>query len=156
MVNLAARSSEYDAAYKLVDETIRDLCTKVDNMIIAFGDSSSEGHMDVELDVVDPNLKRAKGFKKKANAVKGRARLKPWCERIAKRKKVVSRSRLSKDPASVPIPSKDQPQGIAFEQVEHTFMNEASHNGSETEPFFANDSFFDLLRNSQPSDSAYM
>ncbi|XP_058225612.1 uncharacterized protein LOC131334553 [Rhododendron vialii] len=110
MVNLAARSSEYDAAYKLVDETIRDLCTKVDNMIIAFGDSSSEGHMDVELDVVDPNLKRAKGFKKKANAVKGRARLKPWCERIAKRKKVVSRSRLSQDPASVPIPSKDQPQ----------------------------------------------
>ncbi|KAI8557212.1 hypothetical protein RHMOL_Rhmol05G0319000 [Rhododendron molle] len=178
MVNLAARSSKYDAAYKLVDETIRDLCTKVDNMIIAFGDSSSEGHMDVELDVVNPNLKRAKGFKKKADAVKGRVRLKPWCERIAKRKKVVSRSRLSKDPASVPIPSKDQPQdeipyfpqmapsssqasytpqfsqGIAFEQVGHTFMNEASHNGSETEPFFANDSFFDLLRNSQPSDSA--
>ncbi|KAG5521068.1 hypothetical protein RHGRI_033580 [Rhododendron griersonianum] len=97
MINLATRSSEYDATYKLVDETIRDLCTKVDNMIIAFSASSSGDHIDMELDVVDPNLQRAKGH----------ARQKSWHERIAKRKKVASRSppsqgiEKSQDPASV-------------------------------------------------------
>ncbi|KAL7238154.1 hypothetical protein ACSBR2_004288 [Camellia fascicularis] len=33
MVKLAARSSEYKLAYQLVDETLRGLCAKVDNMM---------------------------------------------------------------------------------------------------------------------------
>ncbi|XP_028051872.1 protein FAR1-RELATED SEQUENCE 7-like [Camellia sinensis] len=34
MVKLAARSSEYDTVYEFVDNSISDLCVKVDNMII--------------------------------------------------------------------------------------------------------------------------
>lgn len=123
MINLAARSSEYDEAYKLVDETIRDLCTKVDNMIIASGVSSSGGHMDVGLDVVDPNLQQAKGLKKRAIALKGHARLKPWHERIAKREKVVSQSHLTQviekpqDHGSVHNSSSHHPQDVEIPTI---------------------------------------
>ncbi|XP_028076270.1 protein FAR1-RELATED SEQUENCE 5-like [Camellia sinensis] len=82
MVKLAARSSKYKPAYQLVDETLKDLCTKVDNMMTSLdssGASSSRGNIEVGTKefVVDPNFARAKGLKKKEGGHKGGSRLKP-------------------------------------------------------------------------------
>ncbi|CAL5378163.1 unnamed protein product [Camellia sinensis] len=95
MVKLAARSSEYKPAYQLVDETLKDLCAKVDNMMTSLdssGASGSDGNIEVGTKefVVDPNFARAKGLKKKEGGHKGGSRLKPWHERTTKRTKVVS------------------------------------------------------------------
>ena len=95
MVKLAARSSEYKPAYQLVDETLRDLCAKVDNIMTSLGGSgasSSRGNIEVGTKefVVDPNFAWAKGLKKKEGGHKGGSRLKPWHEKTTKRTKVVS------------------------------------------------------------------
>ncbi|XP_028120014.1 protein FAR1-RELATED SEQUENCE 5-like [Camellia sinensis] len=61
MVKLTARSSEYKPTYQLVDETLRDLCAKVDNIMTSLGGSgasSSRGNIEVGTKefVVDPNF----------------------------------------------------------------------------------------------------
>ncbi|KAL7191379.1 hypothetical protein ACSBR2_023450 [Camellia fascicularis] len=88
MVKLAAQSSECKPA-----KTLRDLCTKVDNMMASYGSgtSGSEGNIEVGTKefVVDPNFARAKGLKKKEGGHKSGSRLKPWHEKT-KRTKVVS------------------------------------------------------------------
>ncbi|XP_028108771.1 protein FAR1-RELATED SEQUENCE 5-like [Camellia sinensis] len=61
MVKLAARSSEYKPAYQLVDETLKDLCAKVDNTMTSLdssGTSGSDGNIEVGTKefVIDPNL----------------------------------------------------------------------------------------------------
>ena len=53
MVKLAGRSSECEAAYQLVDETITDLCGNVDNMLLLFAQecscaSGSGSHIELE------------------------------------------------------------------------------------------------------------
>ncbi|XP_028073728.1 protein FAR1-RELATED SEQUENCE 1-like [Camellia sinensis] len=95
MVKLAARSSECKLAYQLVNETLRDLCAKVDNMMASLDGSvtfGSGGNIEVGTKefVVDPNFARAKGLKKKEDRHKGGSRLKLWHEKTTKRTKVVS------------------------------------------------------------------
>ncbi|KAL7221655.1 hypothetical protein ACSBR1_023585 [Camellia fascicularis] len=63
MVKLAARSSEYDTVYEFMDNSISDLCVKVDNMIISQNSSnasSSGGPIDMGLNDIDPNFERVK------------------------------------------------------------------------------------------------
>ncbi|KAL7261796.1 hypothetical protein ACSBR1_000240 [Camellia fascicularis] len=95
MVKLAARSSECKHAYQLVNETLRDLCTKVDNMMTSLDGSrasGSGGNIEVGTKefVVDPNFARAKGLKKKEGGHKDGSRLKPRHEKTTKRTKVIS------------------------------------------------------------------
>ncbi|KAL7253891.1 hypothetical protein ACSBR1_008265 [Camellia fascicularis] len=95
MVKLAARSSEWKPAYQLVDETLRDLCAKVDNMMASLDDSGASGsggniEVGTKEFIVDPNYARAKGLKNKESGHKGGSRLKPWHEKTTKRTKVVS------------------------------------------------------------------
>ncbi|XP_028073083.1 protein FAR1-RELATED SEQUENCE 1-like [Camellia sinensis] len=95
MVKLVARLSECKHAYQLVDETLRDLCAKVDNTMTSLdgsGASGSRGNIEVGTKefVVDPNFARAKGLKKKKGRHKGGSRLKPRHEKTTKRTKVVS------------------------------------------------------------------
>ncbi|XP_028098748.1 protein FAR1-RELATED SEQUENCE 1-like [Camellia sinensis] len=80
IVKLATRSSEYDTVYEFVNNSISDLCVKVDNMIIAVNSSntsSSGGPIDMGLNDIDPNFERVKGLKKKDNVQKSGSRLKP-------------------------------------------------------------------------------
>ncbi|KAL7183030.1 hypothetical protein ACSBR1_041670 [Camellia fascicularis] len=86
MVKLAARSSEYKPAYQLVNETLKDLCVKVDNMMTSLDSSGvfgSEGNIEVGTKefVVDLNFARDKGLKKKEGGYKGGSRLKSWHEK---------------------------------------------------------------------------
>ncbi|KAL7217056.1 hypothetical protein ACSBR1_028881 [Camellia fascicularis] len=103
MVKLATRSSECKPAYQLVDETLRDLCAKVDNIMASLDGSStfgSGGNIEVGTKefVVDPNFARAKGLKMKEGGHKGGSRLKPWHEKTTKRTKVVLQpTRLTQD-----------------------------------------------------------
>ncbi|XP_028087473.1 protein FAR1-RELATED SEQUENCE 9-like [Camellia sinensis] len=100
MVKLAARSFEYDTVYEFVDNSIYDLCVKVDNMIISQNSSnvsSSGGSIDIGLNDIDPNFERDKGLKKKDNVQKSGDRLKPWHEKIGKRTTVVSRPSITQN-----------------------------------------------------------
>ncbi|KAL7178172.1 hypothetical protein ACSBR2_031342 [Camellia fascicularis] len=122
MVKLAARSSEYKPAYQLVDETLKDLCAKVDNMMTSLdnsGASSSDGNIEVGTKefVVDPNFARAKGLKRKEGRHKGGSRLKPWHEKTTKRTKVVSQpTRLTQD---VDVPYWPQLMNFGYNLLMH-------------------------------------
>ncbi|KAI8538633.1 hypothetical protein RHMOL_Rhmol09G0119500 [Rhododendron molle] len=94
MVTLAARSSEDDEAYRLVEDTITSLGVKVENIFLpkhGHDASSSGADIDMGIDSIDPILKNAKGLKKKFTdrARKGGRRLKPWYEKLKKRAKSV-------------------------------------------------------------------
>ncbi|XP_028072973.1 protein FAR-RED IMPAIRED RESPONSE 1-like [Camellia sinensis] len=92
MVKLATQASMHKPAYQLVDEGIKELCVKVNNMI-----KGVENFGTNELDVDDPNFAQVKGIKKKDVGHKGRGRLKPWHEMMNKKTKVISQpTRLSK------------------------------------------------------------
>ncbi|KAL7186566.1 hypothetical protein ACSBR2_028323 [Camellia fascicularis] len=134
MVKLATRSSGCKPAYQLVDETLRDLCAKVDNMMASLDGSGifgSGGNIEVGTKefVVDPNFARAKGLKMKEGGHKGGSRLKPWHEKTTKRTKVVLQpTRLT--------------QGLGFDL--------AKHNPMVAESVFRNDSSFDFFIHSEP------
>ncbi|XP_028109693.1 protein FAR1-RELATED SEQUENCE 5-like [Camellia sinensis] len=92
MVKLATQASMHKPAYQLVDEGIKELCVKVNNMMKGVGSFGTN-----ELDVDDPNITQVKGIKKKDVGHKGRGRLKPWHEMMNKKTKVISQpTRLSK------------------------------------------------------------
>ncbi|KAL7188227.1 hypothetical protein ACSBR1_038147 [Camellia fascicularis] len=85
MVKLVTQASVHKPTYQLVDEGIKELCVKVNNMmkgVVNFGTK--------ELDVDDPNFAQVKGIKKKDVGNKGRGRLKPWHEMMNKKTKVIS------------------------------------------------------------------
>ncbi|KAF5960661.1 hypothetical protein HYC85_001870 [Camellia sinensis] len=85
MMKLATQASMHKSAYQLVDEGIKELCVKVNNMM-----KGVENFGTNELDVDDPNFAQVKGIKKKDVGHKGRGRLKPWYEMMNKKTKVVS------------------------------------------------------------------
>ncbi|KAL7213824.1 hypothetical protein ACSBR2_016372 [Camellia fascicularis] len=90
MVKLATQASVYKPAYQLVDEGIKELCTKVNKMMVSFddlGDCGSGSNIDM---TSNPNFARVKGLKKKKSGQKGGGRLKPWHEKTNKRKKIIS------------------------------------------------------------------
>ncbi|KAG5565905.1 hypothetical protein RHGRI_001729 [Rhododendron griersonianum] len=100
MVNLGARACHLKVAYDFVNTTVNYMCDTVDKMFLEEGDSIEEGIK--ELDVIHSNLVQAKGLKRKTAPRKGGARLKPWHEKIGKRRRVASKpTHLSQD---VPIP----------------------------------------------------
>ncbi|KAF5931333.1 hypothetical protein HYC85_032206 [Camellia sinensis] len=121
MVKLATQSFEHKPAYQLVDEGIKELRVKVNNMIKGVGNFDTK-----ELNVDDPNFTQVKGIKKKDVGYKGRGRLKPWHEMMNKKTKVISQPAL----------------GIS--------LHLAGHNPMETEPFFRNESSFDFSIYSEP------
>ncbi|KAL7174200.1 hypothetical protein ACSBR2_033454 [Camellia fascicularis] len=89
MVKLATQASVYKPAYQLVDEGIKELCTKVNKMMVSFddlGDCGSGSNIDM---TSNHNFARVKGLKKKGEQ-KGGGRLKPWHEKTNKRKKIIS------------------------------------------------------------------
>ncbi|KAL7200335.1 hypothetical protein ACSBR1_032292 [Camellia fascicularis] len=89
MVKLATQASMYKPTYQLVDEGIKELCTKVNKMMVSFddlGDCGSGSNIDMSS---NPNFARVKGLKKNGGQ-KGRGRLKPWHEKTNKRIKIIS------------------------------------------------------------------
>ncbi|KAF7152122.1 hypothetical protein RHSIM_Rhsim01G0165100 [Rhododendron simsii] len=140
MVTLAARASEDDEAYKLVIDTITLLCAQVDDITLSkhgVGASSSGPDIDMGLDLIDPNLKKAKGLKKKVtnHGIKGGKRLKAWHEKIKKRANGVPRSHFS--------------QEMAFERVGDISIDHSIHIPMEAE-LFNDEGFMDFMANSQP------
>ncbi|XP_028124371.1 protein FAR1-RELATED SEQUENCE 5-like [Camellia sinensis] len=84
MVKLATQASMHKPAYQLVDEGIKELCVKVNNMMKGVGSFGTN-----ELDVDDPNITQVKGIKKKDVGHKEMSRLKPWCKMMNKKTKVI-------------------------------------------------------------------
>ncbi|XP_028108416.1 protein FAR1-RELATED SEQUENCE 1-like [Camellia sinensis] len=154
MVKLAARSSECKLGYQLVEETLRDLCAKVDNMMTSLdgsGTSGSGGNIEVGTKefVVDPNFAQAKGLKKKEGGHKGGSRLKPWHEKTTKRTKfVLQPTRLtqnigqSSNTRNIQNSSSNHTSGLGFDL--------AKHNPMVAESIFRNDSLFDFFSHSEP------
>ncbi|KAI8533284.1 hypothetical protein RHMOL_Rhmol11G0285600 [Rhododendron molle] len=100
MVKLGARACHLKVAYDFVNTTVNYMCDTVDKMFLEEGDSIEVGIKVV--DVIHSNLVQAKGLKRKTAPRKGGARLKPWHEKIGKRRRVASKpTHLSRD---VPIP----------------------------------------------------
>ncbi|KAI8550199.1 hypothetical protein RHMOL_Rhmol06G0086500 [Rhododendron molle] len=67
MVTLAARSSEDDEAYRLVEDTITSLGVQVENIFLSkhgHDASSSGADIDMGIDSIDPILKNAQGLEK--------------------------------------------------------------------------------------------
>ncbi|XP_028112901.1 protein FAR1-RELATED SEQUENCE 1-like [Camellia sinensis] len=65
MVKLATQASVYKPAYQLVDEGIKELCTKVNKMMVLFDDSSACGsRSNIDMSS-NPNFAPVKGLKRK-------------------------------------------------------------------------------------------
>lgn len=90
MVKLGARACQLKVAYDFVNTTVDSMCGKVDKMFLEEGDSIEEGNK--EVDVIHSNLVQAKGLKRKTTPRRGGARLKPWHEKIGKRRRVASKA----------------------------------------------------------------
>ncbi|KAF7144366.1 hypothetical protein RHSIM_Rhsim05G0058900 [Rhododendron simsii] len=100
MVKLGARACHLKVAYNFVNTTVNYMCDTVDKMFLEEGDSIEEGIKKVDL--IHSNLVQAKGLKRKTAPRKGGARLKPWHEKIGKRRRVASKPiHLSQD-VSIP------------------------------------------------------
>ncbi|XP_028081102.1 protein FAR-RED IMPAIRED RESPONSE 1-like [Camellia sinensis] len=162
MLKLATQASVHKPAYQLVDEGIKELCVKVNNLMKGVGNFGTK-----ELDVEDPNFAQVKGIKKKDVGHKGRGRLKPWHEMMNKKIKIISQpTRLSKtidqssNTTNVQNSSSSQPQTIgqssnitnvqnsSLSQPQEISLNLPRHNPMETE--FKNESSFDFSIYSQP------
>ncbi|XP_058191685.1 protein FAR-RED IMPAIRED RESPONSE 1-like [Rhododendron vialii] len=165
MVTLAARASEDDEAYKLVTDTITLLCAQVDDITLSkhgVGASSSGPDIDMGLDLIDLNLKKAKGLKKKVTnrGIKGGKRLKAWHEKIKKRANGVPRSHFSQDGETPYYPqmvhllsqascSTQVSEEKAFERAGDISTDHSIHIPMEAE-LFNDEGFIDFMAKSQP------
>ncbi|KAF7124972.1 hypothetical protein RHSIM_Rhsim12G0053100 [Rhododendron simsii] len=174
MVTLAARSSEDDEAYRLVEDTITSLGVQVENIFLSkhSHDASSSGaDIDMGIDSINPILKNVKGLKKKFTdrARKGGRRLKPWYEKLKKRAKGVPQPQFSqgveqsgsKDDGTPYYPqtahlltqassSSQISEDMEFGQAGHITIDGSIQIAMETESFFHNEGFIDFIINPQP------
>ncbi|KAI8539219.1 hypothetical protein RHMOL_Rhmol09G0164500 [Rhododendron molle] len=169
IVTLATRASENDEAYKLVMDTITLLRAQVDDITLSkhgVGASSSGPDIDMGLDLIDPNLKKAKGLKKKVTkrGIKGGKRLKAWHEKIKKRANGVPRSHFSQDGETPYYPqmahllsqascSTQVSKEMAFERAGDISTDHSIHipmDGVMEAELFNDEGFIDFMANSQP------